>query len=137
MLFRSAEQIGDVQRDVLSCGYAGGKKSHVLVEEGVIKGFDHQVVHQLLQGRQITDHARAGINGAAHVKFENQIRVTLRSPPHKKDIRSRQSARSLFSPRMLVRLFICFVLLAMKAGGPSDLSVFPAQAAFVFFDLLR
>ena len=39
---------------------------HVLVQEGVIEGLHHQIVHQALKSSQIADHAGAWINLTSH-----------------------------------------------------------------------
>ena len=59
--------------DVLSGRHRAGEVLHVLVQKGVVEGLHHQVVDELLQGRQITDHAGAGIDGAADGYVEQVV----------------------------------------------------------------
>ena len=65
-LDRTGKTISDVQCDVLSRGHALLEEGHILVEESVVEGLDHQIINQALQGRQVTDHAGAGIDLTAH-----------------------------------------------------------------------
>ena len=46
---------------------------HVLVEEGVVKGLHHQVLHQLLEHGQVRHHAGAPIDPAAHGDIEQVV----------------------------------------------------------------
>jgi len=54
-------------------GHAGGEMGHILVEEGVIEGLHHQIVHQLLQHGKVTDHAGARIDRPPHRDIEQVV----------------------------------------------------------------
>ena len=53
---------------------------HVLVQEGVVEGLHHQLIHQLLQGSQVADHAGAGIDRATDGHIQ-QVVVAMAMGP--------------------------------------------------------
>ena len=77
---RRAEQIGDVQGDVLGRGHRAGEMGHVLVEEGVVEGLHHQLIDQALQGGEVADHAGAGIDRTAHADLQHVVVAMTMGP---------------------------------------------------------
>lgn len=56
--------------DVLGCWHHFGKVGNVFVQKCVVEGFDDVIIYGFLEGNQIRNHTRAGINLAFNRDFE-------------------------------------------------------------------
>ena len=79
-LNRTGEAISNVQRNIFCGGDALSKKRHILVQKGVIKRLNNQIIDQPLQGRQIANHSGAGVDSPTNRDI-HQIVVTMAMGP--------------------------------------------------------